>query len=107
MVCIPTGQIYVGLTINSIGDRYRQHIIAARCKNKNHLHQAICEYGAENFEISLIETRRHWHQKSYKAFDRERYWMVKLNSIFPNGLNSTRISKLEIAKHTKKALNAI
>lgn len=96
VTCLPTGLVYVGITIGSLEDRLRQHIWAAKGKNKNHLHRAINEYGSLNFKIHLIEKRRHWYNNSYKAFERERFWMKELNSIAPNGYNSTKLSNIEL-----------
>lgn len=96
ITCTANGLIYIGVTIGSIEERLRQHIWASRGNCVNHLHKAIAKYGASKFKIELIERKRHWHRNAYKAFKRERYWMVKLNSIAPHGFNSTKLSSLEL-----------
>lgn len=82
----PTGQIYVGLTVLSIEDRWKQHLITAKDSNTK-LARAIQKHGAESFEIYTLEDNI---TVGAQLSERERYWVDKLGSLGPNGLNSTK-----------------
>ena len=44
-------KIYIGQTIRSLKERFRQHIYKQGC---TYLHNAILKYGKENFKIELM-----------------------------------------------------
>lgn len=50
-------QKYVGLTTTSVAARWREHVDEAWEGNPSHslLHKAILKYGADNFELSVLE----------------------------------------------------
>lgn len=78
-------KVYIGNTSKSIKKRWAEHLRALRkekCKNRP-LYYAMNQYGAENFEIELIEEC----SKDISP-DRERYWISYYNS-YENGYNAT------------------
>lgn len=83
--------IYVGLTTKKRPtDRFSQHRYIARHPGRqedtkhSYLYPAMRKYGLENFSFEIIE------ECSPEELDeRERYWIVKLNSKAPNGYNLT------------------
>jgi len=85
-----TGNIllYVGHTTGELQQRFRTHIQASRSHSarlqSNPLYIAMRQYGTENFTISLLEEGQ---KEYYEILDRERYWMVQLDSIYPHGYN--------------------
>lgn len=69
------GKTYIGLTTRKAEVRFNEHIDAAI--NKNHhlyLSRSIRKYGAENFELSIIED----NVDIEKLGDREIYWINRL-----------------------------
>lgn len=81
-------KIYIGLTSNSIEQRFHQHINRSNQKEEKHrpLYYAFNKYGIENFSIEEIETNI---QTKEEANLKEQYWIKKLNSFGQNGYNAT------------------
>lgn len=80
------GKVYIGQTRNSPQHRFDQHIREARSKRKNYgiFHDALLEYGADNFIVDLIESVEDKHV----ADERERFWISEYHSDRPeNGYN--------------------
>lgn len=78
-------KIYIGKTIFDINKRFKEHIRdskRARCE-KRPLYSAMNKYGAENFQISLVE-----QCDNSLAEEREAYWIKKFDS-YHNGYNAT------------------
>ena len=75
---IINGKKYVGQTIRPVEERFRGH------KSGNlFVDKEIQKYGVENFSLEVIE-----ECKTIKQLrEREIFWMVELNSIYPNGYN--------------------
>ena len=78
------GKIYIGKTEFSIEKRFKEHYQdALKERNKNRpLYRAMCKYGIENFEISLLE-------ETNNPEEREIYWIEKKGS-FKYGYNATK-----------------
>jgi len=72
------GKCYVGRTKREIEQRFKEHQNANSC-----IGEAIRKYGAENFKIEVIEKCA----TANKLEIREKYWIKKLNTQFPNGYN--------------------
>ena len=72
------GKCYVGKTKREIGQRFKEHQNADSC-----IGEAIRKYGAENFKIEVIEKCA----TANKLEIREKYWIKKFNTQFPNGYN--------------------
>ena len=81
-------KIYIGLTTNSVVNRFKQHLYESFNSNSKGynfvLHKAIRKYGEENFEIDIIE-----EVEDEKLQLREQYWIDFFNSIIPFGYNMT------------------
>lgn len=75
-----TGQQYVGQTARDMWTRWEEH---CRSNNMTPLHQAIKDYGHNDFTLKELE------QVSLEDLDsRERYWINELDT-FKNGYNAT------------------
>lgn len=76
---------YVGKTINSIKERFREHINESHLPRASHrpLYDAMNKYGIDNFSIEELE------ECDIDIVDeREKYWINKLNT-YHNGYNAT------------------
>lgn len=102
-----TGKLYVGQTQDTktkddkqykygIGGRWGDHISSAFRGSKTPLAVAICEYGADDFEVSCLETGI----SSERLDEREAHWISTLNSIVPNGYNVMRHSRCKHRENT-------
>lgn len=83
---IETGKQYVGITIQSIERRWKNHTEQAKAgslKSDASLHEAIRRYGADAFKVSIID-----HGSTKRGLEKaERDWIKQLNSLEPNGFN--------------------
>ncbi len=81
---------YVGSTIQKPNIRYNQHIYNATHKNSHQydypLYQAIRKYGLNNFTFEIIYQKECEEQEIRKI---EKDFIIKLNSLTPNGYNQT------------------
>lgn len=75
-----TGMQYVGQTIRSLEERWRDH---CRVKDDNYFHRAIRKYGSENFTLKILDTAETGEELDLK----EIYWIEKLNTLYPGGYN--------------------
>ena len=66
------GKIYIGQTIKTIEERWKQHIYKKGCV---YLHNAIIKYGVDKFKIDIIE-----NVPIENLDEREVYWIHKYNS---------------------------
>jgi group I intron endonuclease len=75
----PSGKIYIGQTIHSIEERFRQHQLKnSHCRS---ISSAIQKYGWENFE-------KDWYDCLDEDLNKHEKWMVKLmGTISPDGYN--------------------
>lgn len=76
-----TGLMYIGRSGRCIHQRMREHIRYSKTKN-SYLYNSIRKYGSENFIIEIIDSA-----SADIICDREREWIIKLNTIQPNGMN--------------------
>ena len=72
------GKIYVGQTIRPLKERFNGHKCGSLFVDKE-----IQKYGAENFTIEVLEEC----ETTKQLREQEIFWMVELNSIYPNGYN--------------------
>lgn len=82
---LSTGQRYVGLTLVSVRYRWRQHVRGAS-RRGSPLARAIDEDGPDGFTVEPIEDRI----LAADLADRERYWIERLGTLLPEGLNRHR-----------------
>lgn len=78
-------KIYIGETIRSLNKRWNEH--KSQSLNEGHgynyhLHAAMRKYGIENFIIEILE-----ECKDENRFEQEHYYIMKYNSLEPNGYN--------------------
>lgn len=74
-------KMYIGQTKRSIEQRFKEHVW-----NKSLVGLAIIKYGAENFEVEIIEECDTQEQLD----EREKFWIAFFNCMVPNGYNLTR-----------------
>ena len=71
------GKIYVGQTVQSVKNRWKQHVNEAYAEAKcAHLHAAIRKYGEDNFNIEVIESC-----PQELLDEREIYWIKELDTV--------------------------
>lgn len=74
-------KVYIGQAINT-QKRFTSHKSRSKLDLDNSiLHKAMKKYGIENFYVEILESQI----KNYN--EREKYWISKFNSIYPNGYN--------------------
>lgn len=87
ITCVPNEKRYIGITINALSKRWRQHLADARKLSRGigALHQAIRHYGEHQFTIEVIcevvDLR--------EACAMERSLIASHNTMRPNGYNLT------------------
>lgn len=74
------GKIYVGQTMRSIEERFKEH-----CCTDSAIGNAIRKYGKGNFKLELIAEC----ETNEAANELEMYWIKELNCKAPNGYNLT------------------
>ena len=79
------GKIYIGETTRSFNRRWNEH--KSQSFNKGHgyyyhLHCAIRKYGLDNFSTAILE-----ECEDNLRFEREHHYILKFNSLDPNGYN--------------------
>lgn len=81
-----TGKQYIGLTIQSLDRRWRYHqeqAAAGHIKDPSSLHAPIREFGADAFDLTVIDRGRSKADLEAK----ERTWIATRNTVAPNGYN--------------------
>lgn len=77
---------YVGITSKDKESRFKKHVKDACSKKHNMaIHKAIRKYGADNFELSVLDTAETWED----LCDLEKHCIIQYNSKTPNGYNLT------------------
>lgn len=84
ITCLSTGKSYIGMTVDTIRQRWSNHVCqATRSASPMLLHRAIRKYGRPNF--SLIELSI--HSSRHDASTAERHAIMKHGTLRPNGYN--------------------
>lgn len=93
------GKKYVGFTNGFVENRLKIHIKGG-CQASSLLHNAIVEFGKENFSIETV-----FEGTCKQALDKERFFVKKLKTRYPNGYNIMPggLSFFLGKKHTLKA----
>lgn len=76
-----TGMVYIGQTTMTMRDRWRLH-----CSDNSTcglLREAIRQYGKDSFVMEQVDTGQNRDELNQK----EKAWISKENSMFPNGYN--------------------
>nr|WP_315488347.1 GIY-YIG nuclease family protein [uncultured Rhodoferax sp.] len=84
VVRLSTGQVYVGLTLGGLAQRWTFHLRAARRGSASKLATAIRQDGEAGFAISVLEQGIRDLQELQ---DRERHWVKVLDALGNHGLN--------------------
>lgn len=97
-------KIYIGCTIRGLEKRFQAHKNAHETSGLA-LHTAMRKHGTENFTIELIEETETIEQ----MFQREIYWINKLNTFRGDGYNMTAGGEgavgCKISEETKKKMS--
>lgn len=75
------GKRYVGQTIRCLDERWTNH--CSKTSGCTALKGAIAKYGKENFSIEYLDSA----STQSELDEKERYWILKLNTLSPNGYN--------------------
>ena len=78
-----TGRYYVGQTIHELNKRWKEHLYEARRMNPAPLYKSLRKYGADKFNIRVIE-----ECSSNILDERETYWISQYDS-YNKGYNQT------------------
>ena len=89
---VSTGQVYVGITLSSLEQRWTFHKINAKSGNAR-LACAIREDGEDGFLLEVLEDQI---EKPELLKEREKYWVGQLNSRGATGLNVAAPGSLSI-----------
>lgn len=78
-------KVYIGQTMNTLEHRFKKHLETARSKTKHtDLTDAMNEFGADKFWIESLEEGNFTREELY---EKEKYYIKKYNSLYPNGYN--------------------
>lgn len=102
-----TGKHYVGQTQDTktkdgkpykygISGRWFDHIGTALHGSKTPIANAICELGADDFEVTCLESGI----SSERLDEREAHWISTLKAVVPNGYNVMRHSRCKHREQT-------
>lgn len=79
-------KVYIGVTIRTIAERYREHWSRVEERKYLHLYSAMALYGKDAFFVERIDAAN----TKEELFDKERYWVKYYNSSSPDyGYNNT------------------
>lgn len=81
---IITGKHYVGFSKN-VASRFKRHIFLAESGVNRRLYDSMRKHGVENFVLEIMENCDTRHD----AARLEKFWILELNSMMPNGYNMT------------------
>lgn len=80
---ILNGKFYIGKTVKTVQERFKQHIQCAKKRINRKLYDAMNHYGIDKFVVHVIEDNI---QSEDILNEREIYWIAKLNAR-ENGYN--------------------
>lgn len=80
---ILNGKFYIGKTVKTLQERFKQHIRCAKRRVNRKLYDAMNHYGIDQFVIHVMEDNI---QSEDVLNEREIYWISKLNAV-ENGYN--------------------
>lgn len=72
-----TGKVYIGITNQGAGARYRHHWYEARIGEPSPIHRSMAKYGEENFTLEILETVDTYDELKEK----EKYWIKFYDSM--------------------------
>lgn len=81
-----TNKVYIGITNQGSGARYRHHWYESRIGEPSPIHRSMAKYGEENFTLEIIDFADTYDELKEK----EKYWIKQYNSTDRNiGYNLT------------------
>jgi group I intron endonuclease len=81
-----TNKVYIGITNQGSGARYRHHWYESRTGEPSPIHRSMAKYGEENFTLEIIDFADTYDELK----EREKYWIKQYNSTDKNiGYNLT------------------
>lgn len=86
-VRLKTGEIYVGLTVTTVPQRWKFHVRRALSASATRLHMAIREDAPEGFLVEVLETDI---RDPEQLREREGFWVRQLGALGPDGLNTAK-----------------
>jgi group I intron endonuclease len=99
--CKSNNKSYIGITI----DFKRRFNVHWNSKEDTVLNRSIKKYGRDNFEVTKIDYALSWEE----ACDKERYYILQLNTKTPHGMNMTNggdgIYGLKHTEESKKKMS--
>ena len=72
-----TNKVYIGITNQGSGARYRHHWYESRIGEPSPIHRYMAKYGEENFTLEIIDFADTYDELKEK----EKYWIKQYNSI--------------------------
>lgn len=72
-----TNKVYIGITNQGSGTRYRHHWYEARSGEPSPIHKSMMKYGEENFTIEIIDFAETYEELKEK----EKYWIKQYDSM--------------------------
>jgi len=101
-VCLVTGKVYVGQTVQSVEARWKKHTDAVRSGSALPFHRALRKYGAESFQFGVVE-----ECFSLAALNEaEARWIAELGAFGPGGYNCTTGGEgFTVSANTKKRMS--
>ncbi len=73
-------KIYIGQTVKTLEQRWKEHLKSAKNNDHKHLYQSINYYGKNNFKIEIIDQANSIDELNSK----EKYWINYYKSLDPN-----------------------
>jgi group I intron endonuclease len=101
----PNGKSYIGITLRTFEERWREHLRYARNNSQNVIHKAIRKHGADNFRRDILVESDDWNVlckmeitaiAKYRTFGRRGYNMT------PGGDGVTDLSEASKKLHREK-----
>lgn len=71
-----TNKVYIGITNQGSGARYRHHWYESRIGEPSPIHRSMAKYGEENFTLEIIDFADTYDELKEK----EKYWIKQYNS---------------------------
>ncbi len=71
-----TNKIYIGITNQGSGARYRHHWYESRIREPSPIHRSMAKYGEDNFTLEIIDFADTYDELKEK----EKYWIKQYNS---------------------------
>jgi len=100
---IESGMRYVGQTVQTIANRVRGHVDQSRGGRKSPMHKIIAREGLEAFSVERIGSAKNQHELNKK----EKHWIKKLATEWPNGFNMDSGGRVGLMKGTTYVVDGV